>query len=78
MKYRVEKLSETMCSIKLVPENPSETALLAKPEQEEAFLAHYRQALSKLVHKDATLVGVVNKEHYPGHVLVAYALPEGR
>ncbi|RYY90697.1 MAG: hypothetical protein EOO15_01550 [Chitinophagaceae bacterium] len=74
MKYRVEKLSHNMCSIKLVPEGASDTALLAKPEREESFVEHYQQALTKFVHKDAAFTAIVNREHYPGHVLVSYAL----
>ncbi|RYY97378.1 MAG: hypothetical protein EOO11_11090 [Chitinophagaceae bacterium] len=72
MKYRVEKLNESICSIKLVPENRAEEAGLTRQAPESGFLAHYQQALTKYVHADATFVEIVSGEHYPAHVLVRY------
>ncbi|RYY84766.1 MAG: hypothetical protein EOO15_18600 [Chitinophagaceae bacterium] len=74
MKYRVEKLSATICSIILVPERPAEASLVAAGERHDSFLEHYQQALTNYVHKNAELVGIINKDHYPRHVLVQYSL----
>jgi hypothetical protein len=77
MKYRVEKLNESICSIKLVPENAAEETLLTHRGKEGTFQLHYQQALTKFVHKDASFLEVVNADHYPGHVIVRYQLPNG-
>ncbi|RYY92202.1 MAG: hypothetical protein EOO11_21585 [Chitinophagaceae bacterium] len=62
-----------MCSIILVPEGRNEENLLTQ-QDEGAFTGHYQQALTKYVHADASLVAIVNKEHFPKHVLVQYAV----
>jgi hypothetical protein len=77
MKYRVEKLNESICSIKLVPENAAEETLLTQREKESTFKLHYQQALTKFVHKDANFLEVVNGDHYPGHVIARYEMPNG-
>jgi hypothetical protein len=77
MKYRVEKLNESICSVKLVPENKEEETLLTQHEKKSTFQLHYQQALSKFVHKDASFLEVVNADHYPGHVIVRYELTNG-
>ncbi|TCJ17710.1 hypothetical protein EPD60_05840 [Flaviaesturariibacter flavus] len=77
MKYRVEKLNSSICSIKLVPESAAEERLLTQPEKESTFLLHYQQALSKYVHKDAAFLEIVSADHYPSHVLVRFQLASG-
>ncbi|GAA4321878.1 hypothetical protein GCM10023184_07940 [Flaviaesturariibacter amylovorans] len=65
-----------MCSVKLVPESAMEKNLVAQAGPEDGYLFYYQQALSKFVHPEAVFTGIVNADHFPGHVLISYTLPE--
>ena len=81
MKYQVKKISNNLCSIRVVAESDVEKKLLNEPDKyskedyDNTFLFHYTDAVEEHIHPSAVVLEVdTRSKSYPKDVIVKFEI----